>query len=237
MRIRARLVACSWIRVAVPGAVHVCVRPRRKLRRRRLSCAARHGGGASQCAEGACCLHGQMPNGRAVAASSAGLLAALALAAVVVSHSGLAATELEKRGVVETLRNFQHEDDSLYGDGTFGSAEARPGKIARRMKLDAQAAAKTGAALPVSLLRMCRGVCGVCGGGGGGACCDPMVREPEVFLIIHCAAAPRQAVPGLATHAGDSKEVKKLFSYLAAESYTPQVSGAGRTQHGVCKEM
>ena len=39
-------------------------------------------------------MHGQMPDRRAVAALSVGILAALALAAVVVSHAGLAATEL-----------------------------------------------------------------------------------------------------------------------------------------------
>jgi hypothetical protein len=49
-------------------------------------------------------------------------------------------------------------------------------------------------------------------------------------ILTHTPSPPRQAVPGLATHAEEPKEAKKLFSYLAAESYTPQVSGAGCTQ-------
>ena len=39
-------------------------------------------------------------------------------------------------GQVKSSGNFQHDDGSLFGDGTFKSAEAAPSRIARRSKLD-----------------------------------------------------------------------------------------------------
>jgi hypothetical protein len=115
----------STATAAVPAeAVVRCATPKRDSR---------------PCAEGSCRVHGQMPDRRAVAALSAGLLAALALAAVVVSHTGLAATEL------------------------------------------AQTAAKTGAALPVSLLRTCRGAGD---GSGGGFCCNTVVRGARCSELL-----------------------------------------------------
>jgi hypothetical protein len=123
---QARACWHSTATAAVPAeAVVRCATPRRDIR---------------PCAEGWCRVLGQMPDRRAVAALSAGLLAALALAAVVVSHTGLAATEL------------------------------------------AQTAAKTGAALPVSLLRTCRGAGD---GSGGGSCCNAMV--PGACGVLNCS--------------------------------------------------
>ena len=123
---QARACWHSTATAAVPAeAVVRCATPRRNIR---------------PCAEGSCRVLGQMPDRRAVAALSAGLLAALTLAAVVVSHTGLAATEL------------------------------------------AQTAAKTGAALPVSLLRTCRGAGD---GSGGGSCCNAMV--PGACGVLNCS--------------------------------------------------